>query len=111
MPDRPDFSSFMQALREALRTRIAADWQTYRDALDQLTDRFLKGSRADLERWTGLLAAGSLTRDDFEWLVEGRKDLARVEVLRDAGLSFAQIDRLRAAVVETVVGTAFRAFL
>ncbi|KKK50796.1 hypothetical protein LCGC14_3121460, partial [marine sediment metagenome] len=32
----------------------------------------------DLKRWTKLLAQGDLSKDDFEWLIAGKKDLAEI---------------------------------
>ena len=106
-----DFEAFVRQLKDSLRDRVATDWPTYRAALFQIGEGFVDRTRGDMARWTGLLATGALTRDDFEWLVFGRRELAELEALRLAGLSLAQIDRFRAALVETIVGTAFRHFL
>ncbi len=106
-----DFDAFVRSLKDALRDRLSSDWPAYRAALFQIGDGFVDRTRGDMARWTGLLATGALTRDDFEWLVFGRRELAELEALRLAGLSLAQIDRFRAALVETIVGTAFRHFL
>lgn len=110
LPKR-DFDTFIRQVKEALRDRLASDWPAYRSALFQIGDGFVDRTRSDMARWTGLLSTGALTRDDFEWLVFGRRELAELEALRLAGLSLAQIDRFRAALVETIVGTAFRHFL
>lgn len=107
----PEFDGFIQNLKNALRDRLASDWPAYRAALFQIGSGFVDRTRGDMARWTGLLATGALTRDDFEWLVFGRRELAELEALRLAGLSLAQIDRFRAALVETIVGATFRHFL
>lgn len=107
----PEFDDFLEALRRAVRLRLAGEWKGAREALFRLGDAFIDRSREDLQRWTGLLAVGALTRADFDWLVQGRRDLGELEALRAAGITTAQADRLRAAVVETVVSTAFAHFL
>lgn len=111
MSASPDFGAFLEGLRAAVRDRLSSDWAEYRKTLFAIGDGFIDSTRQDLERWTGLLSVGALTREDFDWLVQGRRDLAEMEALRNAGLSLAQVDRLRAALVETVVSTAFRHFL
>ena len=106
-----DFEAFIRMLKESLRDRLATEWPAFRAALFQIGDGFVDRTRSDMARWTGLLSTGALSRDDFEWLVFGRRELAELEALRFAGLSLAQIDRFRAMLVETIVGTAFRHFL
>lgn len=110
-PRSGDFETFLRALREALRERLSQEWPAYRTALFEIGDGFIARTRSDMARWTGLVAVGALTPQDFEWLVYGRRELAELESLRLAGLSLAQVDRFRAALVEVVVGTAFRHFL
>lgn len=105
------FEAFMRQLKTALRERLEREWPNFRSALFEIGDGFIDRTRTDLARWTGLLAVGALSPEDFEWLVFGRRELAELEALRLAGLSLAQVDRFRAALVETVVGTAFRHFL
>lgn len=111
MDSDPEFARFFDLLKLAVRERLARDWQGVRDGLFQIGDTFLDRSRSDLARWTGLLSVGALTRADFDWLVQGRRELAELEALRNAGITLAQADRLRVAVVETVVSTAFAHFL
>lgn len=108
---KPDFDAFLQSLRQAVRIRLAAEWKGARETIFRLGDAFVDRSRDDLARWTGLLSVGALTKADFDWLVQGRRELAELEALRAAGLTTAEADRLRAAVVETVVSTAFVHFL
>jgi hypothetical protein len=111
MPSSPNFKGFLAALRIELADRLKTEWAAHRTALFQVGERFIERTREDLERWSGLLAVGALTRKDFDWLVQGRRDLAGMEALQNAGLSIAQADRFRSALVETIVGTAFRHFL
>lgn len=110
-PVKRDFDDFIRQLKDALRARLSTDWPAYRAALFQIGDGFVDRTRSDMARWSGLLATGALTREDFEWLVFGRRELAELEALRLAGLSLAQIDRFRATLVEVIVGTAFGHFL
>lgn len=51
---------------------------------------FLNECKEDLTRWTKAFAKKELSRKDFEWLVESKKDLLQLNGLKSAGL--AQIE-------------------
>ncbi len=72
---------------------------------------FVEKARDDLERWTRLLARGELSRQDFEWLVKGKEDLAELEALEQAGLARARLQRFRRSLLDLVTATAFDVFL
>ena len=57
------------------------------------------------------MEAEELTPDDFTWLVQGKRDLAEMEGLKQAGIALARVDRFRSSLLDTVVGTAFDVFL
>lgn len=107
----PDFATFRDTLLDRLRDLVEDQWADHRDAA--LTDgrAFLAATEADLTRWTALLEEGALTPEDFTWLVQGRRDLAEMAALQQAGLALARLDRFRASLLDTVVGTAFDVFL
>jgi hypothetical protein len=56
---------------------LKTDLQAVRDEAIQDGEDFLNRTQDDLERWTRLLEEGELSRDEFESLVRGQKDLAR----------------------------------
>ncbi len=107
----PDFDAFRETLRERLRALVEEQWSDYRDAALGDGRAFIENTEADLARWTALLEEGTLTPEDFTWLVQGRRDLAEMEGLKQAGLTLARLDRFRIALLDTVVGTAFDVFL
>lgn len=72
---------------------------------------FVEKIKVDLERWSQLLASGALSKDDFAWLVQGKKDLAEMEALEHAGLALARPDHFRTDLVNLVVDTAFSMFV
>ena len=56
------------------------------------------------------MAEGSLSQDDFKWLVLGKKDLAEMKALERAGLALVQIDKCRNGIIDLVIGTALGVF-
>lgn len=107
----PDFDLFRDTLLERLRALVEEQWAEVREAALDDGRAFLAATEEDLARWTALLDEGALTPEDFAWLVQGKRDLAEMEALRQAGLSLVRLDRFRASLIDTVVGTALDVFL
>ncbi len=106
-----DFDAFVSTFLDRLKALALDEWADVRDAAVGDGLAFVEKTEADLARWTGLLGEGSLTPEDFTWLVQGKRDLAELESLKQLGLGLARLDRFRAGLLDTVVGTAFDVFL
>lgn len=102
----PDIDALFDALKEEVATLAETHLQALRDEAFQDGTDFLERTQEDLERWTRLLEEGDLSRDEFESLVRGRKDLAEMEALKQAGLAAVEADRFRDALVDRVIDTA-----
>lgn len=107
----PDVEPFLDALRDELVDLAENRLQSARDAAIQDGEAFLASSKEDLKRWSRLLAEGKLSEEEFQSLVEGKKDLAETTALKQAGLAAVEIDRFRQALIDRIVDTAFRAFI
>lgn len=105
------FNDFLNALKDGLKQLVAQSLADYKDAAVQDGEAFLTKTRADLERWTGELAQGQVSKDDFEWLVRGKKDLGEMEALKQAGLTLVRLDQFRTSLINLVIGTASKLFL
>lgn len=69
---------------------------------------FLDASRTAFERWLTALAEGALSREDFEFLVRGQKDLARLNALTAVGLAQTRLERFRTGLISLLVSSAFK---
>jgi hypothetical protein len=105
------FNEFWVQLENELIGFAEGSLKTHRDTAIKDGRMFLEKTKSDLERWTKMLAEGRLTRDDFEWLVKGKKDLAELNALKQEGLAQVALDRFVNGLIDTVVSTAFKAFL
>lgn len=101
---------FFNALKTEIVELAEYSWNTYKEAAVDDGNAFVEKAKGDLERWTTMLSKGLLTRDDFEWLVVGKKDLAELVALKQAGLAKVALDRFVNGLVDTVVSTAFKMF-
>ena len=104
------FDDFWNTLKAGLEQLALKNWKEVKDAAVADGDAFLEQTKSDLERWTKLLGTGALTKDDFEWLVAGKKDLAEMQALEKAGLSLVRAERFQNALISLVVDTALNTF-
>ena len=73
------------------------------------TQDFLQRSKDGVARAGLLYAEGKIDRDDFEDLILGKKDLAEMHALKQAGLASATIDTFTNGVLQIFVDAAFAA--
>ena len=79
----------------AFAAQARADGQAFVDAL-----------KTDLQTWTQEVAAGTLAPADFEFLVRGKADLAKMNALTAAGMAAVAIDQLRSSIITAIVTAA-----
>jgi predicted transcriptional regulator len=106
-----DFDKFWDALKAGLVELAKTLGQQYLAAALQDGQNFLRAQQAELQRWTAELAAGQLSKEEFEDLVMGQKDLAEMVVLKQEGLAQVQVDRFVTGVLNLVITTAIKVFL
>lgn len=105
------FDDFIDALQKELVDFAEYSWKNFKDAAVKDAEDFVEKSKGDLERWTKLLAKGGLTKDDFEWLMVGKKDVIELVALKQEGLARVAMDRFMNGLIDTIVSTAFKVFL
>lgn len=101
-----DFDKFLQELKDGA-VEIAKREATgfVREATSDGT-AFLNAVKADLQTWTQQFAEGKLSKEDFEFLVKGKRDLAKMETLKQAGLAAIQVDKIRVALIDLIITAA-----
>lgn len=100
-----DFNQFLDHLKEDLGALASEFGDEVRDELIRDGVHFVNRTRDDLQSWSEQLLTGELSKNDFEWLLKSKKDLAEMEALKQKGLAQARIDRLRTALVQSVIGS------
>jgi hypothetical protein len=105
------FDDYVNELRKGVK-KLAQELVEGLEA-DALSDMnaFLKKSERDLQRWTTLLAAGEITKQDFTDLVQAKKALTELHELTRAGVAAAKLDRFRTDLISLVVDTAMKVYL
>lgn len=106
-----DFDDFLDTLKDELADLAASHLDDLQDEAVRDSEQFLEDSKEDLKRWTRLLEEGEISEKDFESLVKGQKDLAKMEALKEAGLAAVEVDRFRKNLFDRVLGIASQFFL
>ncbi len=73
------------------------------------TRDFLEKARVSLEQAASLLAQGRIDPDDFEDLVRGKQDLAKMRALKQAGLAKVAVDTFTNGVLNIFIEAVFAA--
>jgi hypothetical protein len=107
VPEDIGLESFLDEILQRFQLQLRERLPSMRDSVINSGRDFLFESRRDLERWTGLLAAGTISQEEFEWLVQARVHLAEMQALLASGLTLARIDELRISLVQSITGAAF----
>jgi hypothetical protein len=74
-------------------------------------DQFLQSLQSDLKDWTKQLANGDLSKDEFDFLVRGKADLAEMHALTQAGIAAVRVQQFRDALIDLVIDSAFKVFV
>ncbi|OGU79896.1 MAG: hypothetical protein A2W11_08080 [Ignavibacteria bacterium RBG_16_35_7] len=107
----PTFNDFVSTLKSDLLDFAKENLEEYKEELLKDGTLFIEKTKSDIERWTEGLASGALSKEDFEFLLKGKKDLAQMETLKQLGLSQIRITKITNGIIDVVVGSAVKTFL
>ncbi len=64
---------------------------------------FFDQAKAKLKRWTEMLAAGVITKDEYELLLKSQKDLVIMKTLNKAGISKIKLGHFKNSVIKLII--------
>ena len=100
-----DIEKLLQELRKNLIAVLGEKHKEFKPEIQKDVNDFLDKSREKLERWSLLLVAGSLTEEEFAWLLKSQQDLVTLKALQGAGLSKIKLNNLKNTLFKTVLQT------
>ncbi|HEU4496581.1 MAG TPA: hypothetical protein VFR70_05985 [Flavobacterium sp.] len=100
-----DIEKILEELRKNLVTLLAEKYKEFKPEIKKDIDSFLKSSKEKLERWSLLIASGSLTQEELAWLLKSQQDLIALKALQSAGLSKIKLNNIKNSILETVLQT------
>ena len=104
MKNEPFLAEVMTLLAEQIRENLP----NIREVILNSSEEMLIKSGQDLARWNAMLAAGTISAQEYEWLVDSRISVVEMDGLKTAGLALARIDELKASIVQSITGAALR---
>jgi len=100
------FDAFLKEVKAGVIAIARGEAKEFAKQARADSKKFVDAIRADLEKWTRQLAAGELSKGDFDFLVRGKKDLAEMNALTQAGLAAVRIERIRTASIDLITTAA-----
>lgn len=100
-----DIEKLLQALKDNLLSLLGEKLKDFKPQLEKEINQYINQSREKLERWALLLAAGSITNDELEWLLKSQQDLVILKTFQIAGLSKIKLNNLKNSVIQTIFKT------
>ncbi|MEP2276085.1 MAG: hypothetical protein ABJH98_11560 [Reichenbachiella sp.] len=102
-----DFDEIYDELKSKISELAKLSAKKYAEEAKQDANDFLESSKEKLKKWTKLLAAGEISTDEFEWLVNSQQSLAQMKVLTQAGLAQIRVDQFKQSVLNIIVDVIF----
>jgi hypothetical protein len=106
-----NFNDFSESLKDGIKDLAEDTLKDHADAAINDSKDFLEKTKDDLKRWTEQLARGELSQSDLKFLLEGKKDLAEMYALQQAGMALVKVDKFRKSLCDLVVEKAVDVFL
>lgn len=98
----PDFKEIFGKLLESVKKITGEEFTEYRDEASEDARNFLLECKEDFEKWVPQLASGELSIDDFEWLIKSKKDVLKLNILKQKGLAQVKLDRFRDKLLQEI---------
>ena len=107
-----DWSEVLKTLwEENIKKVVQEIGVEFKNEAVQDSKAFLDKAADDLKRWLRQLAARQITREEFEFLIKGKRDLAEMLALKQKGEALAKIDAFIDRLISLVVNLAVKTLL
>lgn len=106
-----DIEKLIKDLKESLLTLLGDKYKEFKPEVQKEINAFVKQSEEKLKRWILLLAEGSITEDEFEWLLKSQKDLLTLKTIQATGLSKIRVNNIKNSIIKTIFDIVIAAVL
>ncbi|VXC25674.1 conserved hypothetical protein [Flavobacterium sp. 9AF] len=97
-----DIEKLIKDLKEALLSLLGEKYKEFKPEVQKDITHFLKESEEKLKRWILLLAEGSITKEELEWLLKSQKDIIALKALQTAGISKIRLNNIKNTIIKTI---------
>lgn len=106
-----DLEKLIKELKDTLLALLGDKYKELKPEIQKDITEFLKESEEKLKRWVLLFADGSLTKDEFEWLLISQKDLLALKTIQAVGLSKIRVNNIKNSIIKTIFDVVVAAVL
>ena len=104
-----DVNGFVNAVSTGASKLAATLFKNYVSQAKADTENFIQASKDGIARAALLYEDKKIDQQDLEDLIQGKKDLAKMHALKQAGLASAAIDTFVNGVIQIMIDAAFAA--
>ena len=101
-----DFDAFKDTLRVGVKELAKNTVKEFAEDAKTDMEAFVDDTKGDLQRWTTALAEGTLTQEDYAFLLKMRMDVAKMHALTATGVSQARINRFQQGLISLLMRSA-----
>ena len=105
------FEDFLTSFQTEFKAFATTFGEKFKDAAVEHGNDFFNNSKEDLQQWTESLVNGTLTKEEFEWILASKKDALEIVALEKIGLTKVACDRFVKGVLDLMVSSAAKTFL
>jgi hypothetical protein len=104
-----DTNTFVKNVEAAAKNLAETLFKKYTTQAKDDTEQFLQAAKDGIARSALLYQEKKIDKEDLEDLIQGKKDLAEMHALKQAGLASAAIDAFVNGVIQIMIDAAFAA--
>jgi len=101
-----DFQTLFNQLKKDVSNVAVTSVQQFKNEAETDAQNLLENLKENLQNWTVQLALGAMTKEDFEFLVMGQKELIQMNFLKQKGMALIDLDKLKISLINQIVKTA-----
>jgi methylmalonyl-CoA mutase cobalamin-binding subunit len=101
-----NFQTLFDQLKKEVSNVAVTSVQQFKNEAETDAQNLLENLKENLQNWTVQLAAGAMTKEDFEFLVMGQKELIQMNILKQKGMALIDLDQLKIKLINQIVKTA-----
>jgi len=100
-----DFQTLFDQLKKEVSSLAVSSVQQFKKEAEADGQNLLESLKQNLQNWTFELATGEISKDDFEFLVMGQKELIEMNILKQKGMALIDLDKLKISLINQIIKT------
>ena len=100
-----DFQTLFNQLKKEVSKVAVASVQQFKNEAEADAQNLLENLKQNLQTWTIQLAAGEISKEDFEFLIMGQKELIEMNILKQKGIALIKLDELKISLIKQIINT------